>query len=84
VPSAATGKGKITIADDKTVSGSLMTTGVAGTAAHIHEAAPGKNGPPIITSVSVGPQGILSCGQPEPTPTGTFFMNASTAWIFPS
>jgi hypothetical protein len=23
-------------------------------------------------------------GHPEPRPTGMFFMNASTAWIFPS
>jgi len=49
VTSSAKGMGKISIADDKSVSGSLTTTGLAGTAAHIHEAAPGKNGPPIIT-----------------------------------
>lgn len=49
VETAATGKGTITIKDDKTVSGTVTTTGVEGIAAHIHLAAPGKNGPPIIT-----------------------------------
>ena len=49
VTSAAKGMGKISIADDKSVSGSVTTTGMTGMAAHIHEAAPGKNGPPIIT-----------------------------------
>jgi hypothetical protein len=49
VTTAAKGAGKITIGDDKTVSGSVKTTGIAGVAAHIHEAPAGKNGPPIIT-----------------------------------
>src|SRR3546814_19558477 len=39
----------ITIGDDKNVSGNVTTSGVAGTMAHLHEAATGKNGPPIIT-----------------------------------
>jgi CHRD domain len=49
VDSKAKGTGKITIADDGAVSGSIKTTGIAGTAAHIHEAPAGKNGPPVIT-----------------------------------
>jgi hypothetical protein len=49
VTTAARGMGKITIADDKSVSGSIRTTGIMGMAAHIHEAAPGANGPPLIT-----------------------------------
>ena len=49
VATAAKGTGKITIAADKSVSGKITTTGITGTVAHIHEAAPGKNGPPIIT-----------------------------------
>jgi hypothetical protein len=48
-PSMATGSGKITVKDDKSVSGSVTTAGVEGTAAHIHLAEKGKNGPPIIT-----------------------------------
>jgi hypothetical protein len=49
VQTAATGSGTITVAADNTVSGSVTTKGVDGIAAHIHVAAPGKNGPPIIT-----------------------------------
>ncbi len=50
VQSAATGKGKITIGADKSVTGKITTTGLQGTMAHIHMGPePGKNGPPIIT-----------------------------------
>lgn len=49
VETEGSGSGLIVINADKTVSGSLTTTGIDGTMAHIHEAAPGKNGPPIIT-----------------------------------
>jgi hypothetical protein len=48
-PSTATGSGTITVKDDKSVTGSVKTSGVEGTAAHIHLAEAGKNGPPIIT-----------------------------------
>ena len=48
VTTAATGTGTITIGDDKSVSGSVTTKGVSGIAAHVHQAAAGKNGPPII------------------------------------
>jgi hypothetical protein len=49
VTSTATGVGTIVIKADKSVSGSIKTTGIDGTVAHIHLAEPGKNGPPIIT-----------------------------------
>jgi hypothetical protein len=48
VETAATGSGTITVGADKSVSGSVTTKGVEGVAAHIHQAAAGKNGPPII------------------------------------
>jgi hypothetical protein len=48
VTSAATGVGTILIKNDHSVSGSIKTTGIDGTVAHIHLAEPGKNGPPII------------------------------------
>ena len=44
VQSAAAGGGTLMVNDDKTVSGSVTTTGVKGTMAHIHEAPAGKNG----------------------------------------
>ena len=48
VKSAGTGTGVMVIGADRSVSGSVTTTGIAGTAAHIHEAAAGKNGPVVI------------------------------------
>ena len=51
VTTSATGTGTIVIKPDKSVSGSITTTGFAGTMAHIHLAAAGTNGPPIITLV---------------------------------
>jgi hypothetical protein len=49
VTTTASGAGTIKIGADKSVSGSVKTTGIEGVAAHIHQAAPGKNGPPVIT-----------------------------------
>jgi len=48
VQSQASGSGTIRVNDDKSVSGSVTTTGIKSTAAHIHEAAAGKNGPVAI------------------------------------
>ena len=49
VTTTASGSGTITIGDDKSVSGSVKTTGMEGNAAHIHIGAAGTAGPPIIT-----------------------------------
>jgi len=49
VTTTASGSGTITIAADKSVSGTVKTTGIDGTVAHIHVGAPGMAGPPIIT-----------------------------------
>lgn len=54
VTTSATGSGTITVGDDKTVSGSVTTKGVEGIAAHIHQAAAGKNGPPVIALEKAG------------------------------
>lgn len=48
VKTEASGTGTITVKDDKTVSGSVTVKGINATAAHIHEAAAGKNGPVAI------------------------------------
>lgn len=48
VTTSASGGGTITIGADKSVSGSVTTTGVAAIAAHIHQAGAGQNGPVII------------------------------------
>jgi CHRD domain len=59
VATAATATGTISIAADKSVSGSVKTAGIDGTMAHIHLGAPGKAGPPIIT-LSKGADGVWS------------------------
>ena len=48
VSTSATGNGQITVLPDRSVSGTVTTSGIVGTAAHIHAAAPGTNGPVII------------------------------------
>ena len=48
VKTAATGSGTITVNPDKTVSGRIMTEGIAGVAAHIHQGAMGVNGGVIV------------------------------------
>lgn len=54
VKTKASGSGAITIKDDMSVSGSVKTKNVKGTAAHIHEGAPGQNGPVIIPLTKSG------------------------------
>jgi hypothetical protein len=49
VTTDAKATGKITIKADKSVTGKITATGIDGTMAHIHLAAAGSNGPPIIT-----------------------------------
>jgi hypothetical protein len=48
VTTAAVGSGQITVLSDRSVSGSVTTSGMTAKAAHIHEGAPGKAGPVII------------------------------------
>ena len=48
VQTQASGNGTITVNEDMSVSGSVTTTGIKATAAHIHEAAAGKNGPVVV------------------------------------
>lgn len=54
VKSMGSGSGTIAIGADMSVSGSITTKGVPGTAAHIHEGAAGKNGPVIIPLTKSG------------------------------
>lgn len=50
----ATGQAQFTVDRDWTIQGKVTTTGIAGTAAHIHEAAPGTNGGVIIPLTRTG------------------------------
>jgi hypothetical protein len=86
VTTPAKGTGTITVAADNSVTGTISTTGITGTAAHIHEGAPGKNGPPIITlekgangkwSVPAGSK--LTGAQLESFKAGNLYVNVHSA-----
>lgn len=49
-----TGSGSFRLAEDGTLTGSVTTKDVPGTAAHIHQAAKGKNGPVIVPLTKSG------------------------------
>ena len=55
VKSAAKGTGTIKVGDDNSVSGTVKTSKIKGTAAHIHQGAKGENGPPIIALTQSSP-----------------------------
>jgi hypothetical protein len=88
VPSVSTtgaGRGTITVAADRTVTGSVTTTGVPGTAAHIHMAATGQNGPVIIPLVKSGeniwtvpPGAKLTDAQYAAYKAGNLYVNVHT------
>lgn len=87
VTTSASGSGTISVKDDKSVSGSVTTTGVAGTAAHIHMGAKGRNGPVIVplTKSSDGntwtvPEGrTLTDAQYEAYKAGNLYVNVHSA-----
>jgi hypothetical protein len=85
VTTSASGEGTITIADDGTVSGSVTTKGVQGTAAHIHIAAAGKNGPVIVPFTKDGdtykaPAGAkLNADQMKAFKAGELYFNVHSA-----
>ena len=49
VKTAATGSAQITVLPDQTLKGSVQTSGMVATTAHLHEGSSGENGPAIIT-----------------------------------
>jgi CHRD domain len=56
VTTSASATGTIRVTADRSISGQIKTSGLEGTAAHIHVGAPGESGPPIVTLVK-GPNG---------------------------
>jgi CHRD domain len=85
-PSAASADSKIRIAPDKTVSGMVSYTGLTATAAHIHEAAAGSNGPVIIPlvkqsdmSFAVPPNAVLTDAQYNDYLAGKLYVNIHSA-----
>jgi hypothetical protein len=54
VTSSASGTGNVTVHHDRMVSARITVTGMNATAAHIHQGAPGSNGPVIVPFVKQG------------------------------
>lgn len=86
VTTAAAGSGNITVNADKAVSGNVTTSGLVGVAAHIHDGAPGKNGPVIVpltktsdNSWTVPAGAKFNDAQYESYKAGNLYVNVHTA-----
>lgn len=86
VNTSASGTANITIMPDRMVSGTVKVSGFVPTMAHIHEAAAGKNGPPIVTlsktgddSFAVPADAKLSDAQQKSYEAGNLYVNVHSA-----
>ena len=85
VKASGSGSGTLRLAEDGTVSGSVTTTGVEGTMAHIHQGAKGQNGPVIVPLEKKGdtysvPAGRkLTSAQVQAWKAGNLYVNVHTA-----
>ena len=86
VTTSASGAGSIMVGPDGSVSGSVTTSGVDGTMAHIHEAPMGQNGPVIVPfaktadnvwSVPAGAK--LTDAQLQSLKSGNLYINVHSA-----
>jgi CHRD domain len=84
--SNATGIGTIHIGPDGAVTGSITVAGMAPTAAHIHEAPVGKNGPVIVPFAKIGenafapaPGARLTDAQYQSYLAGNLYVNVHSA-----
>src|SRR5690348_17302257 len=86
VNAAATGTGAISVLMDKSISGSVTTSGISGTAAHVHMAPAGQNGPVIVSLTrtadnvwSVPPGMRLTDAQYDAFKQGNLYVNVHSA-----
>jgi len=86
VSTSASGSGTFNIGEDHSVSGSITTTGITGTAAHIHMAALGQNGGVIVPLVkkgdnewTVSPGAKLTDQQYQAFKDGNLYVNVHSA-----
>jgi len=86
VTTSATGSGTITVAADQSISGSIKTTGIKATAAHIHLAPAGANGPVIVPLTkdgdngwAVGPGAKLQDAHYQAFKDGNLYVNVHSA-----
>ena len=86
VTTSASAIASVTIGPDGSVSGTITTTGIDGTMAHIHEGAIGQNGPVIVPFVKTGdnvwsaqPGAKLTDLQLESFKNGNLYVNVHSA-----
>jgi hypothetical protein len=86
VSTSAKGSGSVTIGDDMSVKGSVTTSGITATAAHIHMGAAGKNGPVIVPMMKSGdsgwtfaPDAKLNADQMKAFKAGDLYINVHSA-----
>ena len=86
VTTQASGTSTIVVAADKSVSGTVTTTGITATAAHIHMAAMGQNGPVIVPLAKTGdnvwspaPGAKLTDAQYDAYKAGNLYVNVHSA-----
>jgi len=85
VRTSASGSGSFSVSADGSVKGSVTTTGVQGTAAHIHQGAKGQNGGVIVPLTKSGdtytaPDGAkLSEAQMSAFKAGNLYVNVHSA-----
>lgn len=86
VSTAASGRSTITVGADRSVTGSVIVTGMEGTAAHIHQGAAGSNGPVILpltktsaTTFAVPAGSRLSDAQYAAYMNGGLYINVHSA-----
>ena len=82
VKTAASGRSGISVKSDMSVTGTIDTSGIAGTAAHIHSGASGTNGPVVVTLTktadarwSVPPGTMLTAEQYKRYRAGDLYVN---------
>jgi hypothetical protein len=86
VTTSASGSGSFSINSNRIISGSVTTTGMTGTAAHIHTGAKGSNGPVTIplqktgdNTWSVPPNTRVTDAQYEDFRAGKLYVNVHSA-----
>jgi hypothetical protein len=86
VSTSASGNGTITVSPNKSVTGNITVSGMEPTAAHVHEAARGENGPVIIpltkssdTTWSVPAGAKLTDAQYKSYLAGNLYVNVHSA-----
>jgi CHRD domain-containing protein len=85
VTTSATGTAMVTISGERAVSGTITTTGINATAAHIHEGAAGKNGGVAVPFVKSGdkftipPGAKLTEAQYKAFQDGNLYVNVHSA-----